>query len=138
LPNVRPSQRPSSAALEFSRDPSAAANALISRRMLIRWEVVGWCAGVIVRRHKDARRIVDGLNYNFIAAYDIDGQEASHALRSSLTTSATQQLPARRNPARGRCSRRRWRTRRRARWRRRWRRRTWRRARLERSRRRPV
>jgi hypothetical protein len=44
------------------------------------WPVSGWCVGKIVRRNHDVRRKVEKQIINFHVFYEIDGQEAAHAL----------------------------------------------------------
>jgi hypothetical protein len=75
---------PGDAALQFSKDDSQAADALVGRKLLYNWTAVGWCVGSITRRNKDGRRKVDGKIANFYVHYEIDDEEATHVLEVSM------------------------------------------------------
>ena len=69
---------------ETLRPGSMAGTALVGRKVLFRWEGLGWCQGDIIRQCLDAeQQLEDGFITNFVAFYPIDGQEAVHVLHTA-------------------------------------------------------
>ena len=73
--------------LEFSKEETTAANALVHRQILFNWPVVGWCTGTITRRNTSpyvSKKIEDKMEkVNFYIHYEIDDQEVKTVLRLS-------------------------------------------------------
>jgi hypothetical protein len=72
---------PTLAALAFSKQAAADADALIGKSILFHWPVIGWYAGVLQRRCTDGRIKRSGEQCNFYIYYEVDDDEVPTALR---------------------------------------------------------
>ena len=72
---------PTEEALKFSKQPAAAADALVGSSILFHWPVIGWHVGVIQRRVMDARVKRGGGQCNFYIHYEVDDEEVATVLQ---------------------------------------------------------
>ena len=71
---------PSEDSLAFSKEASAAADALVGKSIIFHWPVIGWHVGTIQRRVTDGRVKRNGYNCNFYVYYEVDEDEVPSAL----------------------------------------------------------
>eukprot|EP00966_Prymnesium_polylepis_P303653 7014418-Prymnesium_polylepis.2 len=72
---------PSGAALAFSKQESAAADALVGKSILYNWPVIGWHVGVLQQRVTNGRIKRSGKQCNFYIFYQVDDDEVPTALQ---------------------------------------------------------
>jgi hypothetical protein len=65
----------------FSKALSPEAEALVGRRILFHWPVVGWHVGELQERITDARIKRNGNQCNFKIFYEVDDEEVPTSLR---------------------------------------------------------
>ena len=71
---------PSEAALAFSQPVSEESKALVGRRIMRKWEGMGWCGGVITSANTDSRRSIQGSKVNFFVQYEGEQAVLAHVL----------------------------------------------------------
>ena len=61
---------------------NAPADAFVCRKIMYKWDGTGpsWCVGEIRSRNTDSRRKVNKQAVNFRVFYEVDEEEAQHAL----------------------------------------------------------